>query len=147
MKLKKLIIWICILGLVTILGCASFQDAITPCYISPEALEYANEKPTSILPITTLLDAKRVSMKMDYVHSLNQLSDTMYYEFLREVNSFHMGASKKFQAAVFSPIGPIGLLVPTITAGTLGALLISKPDDKKKIKELEEKNGTHKNPE
>ena len=138
--MKKLIIWLCILGLTVVLGCASFQDALIPCYISPAVLDYADAEPTSILPFTTLFDARRVAFKMDFIHTLNQTTDRLRYEYLVGVNTFHVAAAEKFQAALFSPQGLIGLLLPTVMGGTLGALLISKPDDKKKIMELENGN-------
>lgn len=141
MKIKKLTVWLCILGLTVMLGCASFQDAITPCYIEPATLKYADANATTFLPFTTLFDAERVDRKMDFVHQWNQTKDNMQYGFLKGLNAFHIGAAEEFQTALFSPEGPIGLMLPTVMGGTLGALLISKPDDKKKIVELEKKNG------
>lgn len=139
--MKKLSIWLCILGLTIILGCSSFQDVFTPCYIPPASLDYADAEPTTFLPFTTLFDARRVDFRMDFVHTLNQTTDRLKYEFLKGLGTFHMGAAEQFQAVIFSPTGPIGLLMPALMGGTLGALLISKPDDKKKIVELEKKNG------
>ena len=141
MKFQKLIIWLSILGLAVMLGCSSFQDALTPCYIPPESLKYADANATTILPFTTLFDARRVKFKMDFVHLKKQTLDNLHYNFLKGINSFHIGAAEELQAKIFSPEGPIGLLFPTLMAGTLGALLISKPADKKKIVELEKTNG------
>jgi len=137
--MKKVIIWVCILGLTIILGCSSFQDAVTPCYISPAALEYADVEPTTFLPFTTLFDARRVDFRVDFVHTVNQTTDRLKYEFLKGLSAFHISGAEQLQATVFSPSGPIGLLLPTLMGGTLGALLISKPDDKKKIVDLETK--------
>jgi len=141
MKFQKLIIWLSVLGLTLMLGCSSFQDALTPCYIPPASLDYADAEPTTILPFTTLFDARRVSFKMDFVHLKKQTLDNLHYNFLRGMNTFHIAAAEELQAKLFSPEGPIGLLFPTLMAGTLGALLISKPTDKKKIIELEKING------
>jgi len=139
MKFQKIIIWICVLSLTIMLGCSSFQDAVTPCYIPPEALNYADTNPTTFLPFTTLFDAKRVDKKIDYIHTLNQTTDKIEYEFLKRLNAFHISGAEQFQETIFSPSGPIGLLFPTGLGLTLGSLLISKPNDKKKIADLETK--------
>ena len=83
--------------LTVMLGCASFQDALTPCYIPPASLEYADANATTFFPFTTLFDARRVDAKVDYVYAIGKLE----YEFL----------------------------LPTIFGGTLGALLIKRPQD------------------
>lgn len=136
--IKKLFIWLCILGLTVMIGCSAVQKAVIPCYIPPAALDYADvNEPATFLPFTTLFDAERVDMKVDFVHSYNQVTDKMQYEYVKGLNTFHMSASKRLQTALFSPEGPVGLLLPTLMGGTLGALLISKPNDKKRITELE----------
>lgn len=138
-KTQNLIATSSIFCLIVILGCASFQDVITPCFISPAAMEYADANATSILPWTTLFDARRIARKMDYVHSWNQLKDRIKYDFLRGTTQFHINAAEELQTTLFSPTGPLALLIPTSLAATAGALLFSKPTDKKKIKALEDK--------
>lgn len=132
MKIKKLVIWLCILGLTVILGCASFKDAVIPCYIPEEIIESVdvNLPLISWMPYTSLFDARYVKTKMYFQYLLyNNLMTTS------------IQASEAFQQKLFSPSGPIGLLLPAGLGLTLGSLLISKPDDKKKIHELEIKNG------
>lgn len=141
-KIQNLLAAISIFLLIVILGCASFQDALTPCYISPAALEYAKTGGSTILPWSTLFDAKRVSMKMDYVHTLAQISDNLEYEYLRGISRFHISAGEELKATLFDPAGPVGLLVTTSLGVTAGGLLLSKPTDRKKIKELEAKNNS-----
>lgn len=126
--------------LMIILGCASFQEALTPCYIPPAAVKYADANETSILPWTTLFDAKRVGMKMDFVHALYQITDRMKYEYLRGIMRFHIAAAEELKTTLFSPTGAVGLLITSALGGTAGALLLSKPADKKKIKRLEKTN-------
>ena len=141
MKFQKLLTWLSILGLTIVLGCSSFQDVLTPCYIPPGSIDYADTNATTLLPYTTVFDARRVGFKMDFIHAVNQTTDKMRYNYLKGMNSFHITAAEELQAKIFSPEGPIGLLFPTLMGGTLGALLISKPNDKKKIIELEKTNG------
>ena len=137
--MKKMLIALCVFGLTIILGCSSFQDAVTPCYISEESIEYADTEPTIFLPFTTLFDARRIGAKMDFIYYRDQLVDKMQYEYLKGVNSFHIGVAEEFQERIFAPEGSIGLLLTTLMGGTLGTVLLSKPEDKKKIKDLEGK--------
>lgn len=136
-KTQTLISTFSILLLIVILGCASFQDVITPCYISPAVIDYADANGTSILPWTTLFDARRIAAKMDFVHSLRQMSDRIRYTYLKGISQFHIAGAEELKTSLFSPTGPLALIVPTGLAATAGALLFSKPTDKKKIKELE----------
>ena len=143
-KIQVFVVSLIVFGLAVFLGCASIQDAITPCYISPTSLKYARAEPTTFLPFTTLWDAKRVNAKMDYIHLSNQTVDELQYKFLKGLGIVHMAAAQEFQSTIFSPTGPIGLLFPALAGGSLGTFLLSKPSDKKKIAELEKevvKNG------
>ncbi|MBA7477999.1 hypothetical protein ES707_13414 [subsurface metagenome] len=141
-KTQNLIATVTILLLIVLLGCASFQDALTPCYISPAVIDYADANGTSILPWTTLFDAKRIAARMDFVHSWNQTKDRMRYTYLKGITQFHIAGAEELKVSLFSPTGPLALIVPTGLAATAGALLFSKPSDKKKIKELEIKNNS-----
>lgn len=139
-KIQNIIAASSIFCLMIILGCASFQEALTPCYIPPAAVEYADANETSILPWTTLFDARRVDMKMDFVHALCQITDRMNYEYLKGITRFHIAAAEELKTTLFSPTGAVGLLMTSALGGTAGALLLSKPGDKKKIKRLEKTN-------
>lgn len=131
MRFKKSIIWLCVLGLTIILGACSVKDAVTPCFIPEEIIKSTNVDLPVIpwMPYTSLFDARYVKTKMYYQYLLyNNLMTTS------------IGASERFQQMVFSPTGPIGLMFPTLMGGALGAFLISKPEDKKRIIELENGN-------
>ncbi|MBA7655561.1 hypothetical protein ES703_63467 [subsurface metagenome] len=139
-KTQNLIATLSIVLLIVLLGCASLQDVVTPCWISQDVLNYADANGTSVLPWTTLFDAKRVAAKMDFAHSLRQMSDRMKYTYLKGISQFHIAGAEELKVSLFSPTGPLALIVPTGLAATAGALLFSKPTDKKKIKELEIQN-------
>jgi len=128
--------------LIVILGCAAFQDVLTPAWIPQSVLDYADANGPSILPWTTLFDARRVRAKMAFVHSWNRIKDDIRYEYESGIAQFHIAGAEQLQKSIFSPTGPIGMLIPASLAGTAGALLFSKPADKKKIKELETKNNS-----
>ncbi len=136
-KTQNLIATVSIFLIMVILGCASFQAALTPCYVSPAAAKWANTKTTSLFPWTTLFDAQRVEMKLDYVYTMKQITDTLDYEYHKGITRFHKAAGEELRAALFDPTGPIGLFVTTTLGVSAGGLLLSKPSDRKKIKELE----------
>lgn len=141
-KLQKLLIVVTALSLILMFGCSLFQNAITPCYIEEDAAIYAAEPLTELLPYTSLLDAERIDSKVDYKHQLNQVDlnrlmedDDMKYDFLKDRSTIHITAAKEFKQTMFSPEGPVGLLLPTLFGGVLGGLLIKRPQEK----ELERK--------
>lgn len=140
--IHKLIASFSLFALIVILGCSAFQDVLTPAWIPQSALVYADANGPSVLPWTTLFDARRVRAKMAFVHSWNRIKDDIRYEYESGISQFHITGAEQLQAAIFSPTGPIGMLIPASLAGTAGALLFSKPADKKKIKELEVKNNS-----
>lgn len=138
-KLQTIIMTVSILGLVILFGGACFQEVITPCWISPISLEYADVNATSILPWTTLFDAKRVDRMVDFKHTWNQATDTLRYKLTKGLNAIHISVGEELKATLFSPTGPIGLMFPALSGTAFGTFLLSKPKDKKKIAELERK--------
>ncbi len=142
-KYQVVVVAFVVLALTAFLGCALFQDAITPCFVSEKAAEYAETETKLIMPYTTVLDARRVQAKMGFVHLRKQVLDDLNFEFLRGVNTFHISAAEELQQAIFSPTG-IGALFPGIGGTVLGGFLIKRPKDKKKIAELEKANGKNK---
>ena len=139
-KIQVLIASASVLVLAGMIGCAAVQDAVVPCYISPLSIEYAKAEPTVFLPFTTLWDAKRIDMKMDFIHLSNQVADKMKYDFLKGLNIVHMMPAQELQAALFSPTGPLGLLLPGLSGTGLGWLLLKRPGDKS-VKDIEKENG------
>ncbi len=139
--MKKLTITIATMIILVMFGCSAMMDAVTPCYIEPEAAEYADANSTGFLPFTTLFDAYRIDNKMDYIHERKQLDyarlaedDTLKYGHLKNTHTVNIQGGLDFQQTAFTPEGPIGLLLPTLAGGTLGALLIKRPGDTKKNK-------------
>ncbi len=138
-KLETLIVGVVAVILITFLGCSAMQDGMTPCFIEPDAIEYTGEKPTSFMPFTSLWDAERIEARLDYRHQLNQIAyvrlmedDNLRVSFLKDKSTIHMAGAREFQKTVFSPAGPVGLLVSGLGFGTLGAILIKRPGDKSK---------------
>jgi len=138
-KLKTLIVGVAALLLVVLFGCSAMMDRATLCYMDEEAAAYADEDVKTIFGFTSLWEAVRVGKKMDYVHTFNQIewerlqeNDNMKHNFLQESQNGYIASAKEFQQTVFTPNGPVGMLLPTLFGGTLGALLIPRPGDKKK---------------
>lgn len=136
-KLKLFVVSVSIFLLATILGCSMFQDVITPCYINKNCATYADTPLKMFTPYTSLFDAKRIAAKMEYINAVG----TLKYAFLKEVLDLSIVGSEQFKQKVFDPTGPIGGLLLALPSFGLGALLVSKPEDKKKIATLEKTNG------
>lgn len=138
-KLKALIVVFCTIGLVALFGCSAVMDLATPCHIEPDLIKYVDEKPTSYLPFTTLWDAERLGSKFDYLHQVKQIDyqrlaedDNIFVDYITSVQGRHIVSAKQFQKTVYTPNGPVGLALTTLFGGTLGAVLIPRPGDKKK---------------
>lgn len=125
--------------LIALIGCASMQDIATPCWIDEAAGVYADEPLTSLLPWTTVYDAERIARKIVFVHSFTQIEfdrlkadEVMNVDFILGNHNRHVADARELQTIVFDPTGPIGILLPTLLGGTLGALVIPRPGDEKK---------------
>lgn len=145
--MKKLLqtIIITLAGLISLvfIGCTLVQDGIVPCYVDPNAAAYADEPLTSIMPWTTIADAKRIESKMDYVYETKKLG----YVYFKDNMAFHLLNSEQFKHSIFAPDGALSLLLIGGPMCALGAFGVSKPADKKKVLELERKlNGIKINP-
>ena len=119
------------------IGAGCVQDAVTPAYVSEDAAEWANVPTKLFLPYTTLWDAKRVANAIDYKFSLERIRCGYY----QNVMNISILAGEELKGTIFSPDGILSLLLiggPTFAAGSL---LISKPADRKKIKDFEVNNG------
>lgn len=92
-KRQKLVVGFLALVVVTFLGCTAFQDAITPCYISPDCVEFADANVPVFLPWTTVADAEYVQKKMDYIRSLSELE----YSFLQGNMTTHLANARELQ--------------------------------------------------
>lgn len=142
--IKKTLVTMCTVVLVVMIGCAAMMNAVTPCFIEPEVIKDANESPTSFMPFTTLWDAERIINKFDYNFQVGQIGlirliedKKMRRDFFRGLQMVHVGGAQEFQKTIFSPEGVVGILVPSLAIGTIGALLIKRPGDKS-AKEVEE---------
>lgn len=144
-KIWKLVIAIATMGIIIMLGCAAVMDGVTPCELEEGAVLYSSQPKTKYVPWTTLLDSKRIDAWLDYKHEEKQIDyrrlaedDSHWYGFLKDRTTLYQQGAMEFQQTVFSPEGAIGLLIPTLFGGTLGALLIPRLGEKEKIKQAKE---------
>ncbi len=137
--LKGLVTLVCIVGLVIIFGCASFQDLATPAHINEHVIEYSGQPATSYLPWTTIFDAERIKAYTDHKHLRIQkwydelkAQDARQYSFLTERIDVGINNARQLQQKLFDPNGSIGMAVVALFGGTIGSLLIKRPGDKSK---------------
>lgn len=142
--MKTLLIALVVALLLGFMGCIGFQDIITPCHIDEAAIEYSGQEATSYVPWTTVWDAKRIRGYLNFNHVQYQNAcerlkqdDSLTHAFLLDGADANIADAVQFQATVFSPTGPIGALLLAGGGLGIGALAISKPGDKKQIRDLE----------
>lgn len=131
-KKQKTLTVLMVMGLAVMFGCSAFQDVITPTYVSEEAAEWADTTAKLFMPYTTLWDAKRVGMAIDYKITIGRFKGGYY----KSMTNLAILAGEDIKTTLFSPEGPVGLLLPMLFGGGLGAMLIKRPGDKSK-KEVE----------
>ena len=143
-KKQKLLVGVLVLFVAALVSTSCIQDAVTPCYIDPDIGEYTGDNMTSWLPWTSIWDADRLAAKMKFLHDANLTEleraaedDTKYYGFLNDALILDRADAVIIKNTVFSPEGGLGSLLLAGSGFGLGSLLISKPEDKKRIVELE----------
>ena len=142
-KLQKLFTLVLAAALVTVLGCAAWMEGVTPAHIDAAAIEYADTEPTSYLPYTSLWDARRIKRALDFMHLSEQTriardleDDKMRYRYLDNAMQENIASAEELRNTLFSSTGPVSMLSAALGLG-LGAYLIPRPSDRKRITELE----------
>lgn len=115
-------------------GC--LQDVVTPAYINESAAEWADIPTKLFMPYTTLFDAKRVGLAIDYKLTIEKIKGGYY----KNITNISILASEEFKGVMFNPNGLLSLLMVGGPMCALGAYGISKPKDRKEIEAL--KNGS-----
>ena len=142
-KRQKLIVFACSIVFIILVGCSLVQDAVTPCWYSQEAKKYVEDANALGLPAhkplfgfyTSVFDAEMLDKQVEFVHIYKQINEDIRYSFVKSINQFHIAASRELQAKLFSPTGPIGILLGTALGGTACSFLVPRPVDSKKLKE------------
>lgn len=116
-------------------GAGCVQDAVTPAYVSEEAAEWAGVPTKLFLPYTTLWDAKRVFIAINYKLTMAEITAGHY----KNITKLSISAGEELRGVIFNPNGILSLLMVGGPMCALGAYGISKPKDRKEIEAL--KNG------
>lgn len=136
-KKQKLLTVIMAAILLLFIGSSCIQDGITPAFVDKGAAAWAGVPTKMFMPYTTLWDVKRVLAAMDFKFAKEEIKHG-YFSGIMNVSKF---AGTELKTTIFSPTGPVAALAAGIPGLALGAYLIPRPKDKKKITELEVKNG------
>ena len=131
-KKQKMLTAFMVMALALLFGCSAVQDLIIPTFVSQEAADWAGVPLKLIMPYTTLLDAKRIGAAIDYKITIERFRGGYY----KSTTNLSILAGEQIKETVFSPEGPVGLLLPTLFGGFLGSMLVKRPGDKSK-KEVE----------
>lgn len=136
-KKQKILTAFMVIALTIMFGCSAVQDLLIPVYVSEGAAEWADVPTKLLMPYTTLFDAKRLGRAIDFKLTIERIQGGHY----KSITNLSILAGEEIKATVFSPEGPVGLILPTLFGGTIGTLLGSayrqRPKDKKRIEELE----------
>lgn len=147
---EKTLLVLALIFLALIIGCAAFQNAITPAWVDKSALKYIQDQnvPCEVPRFwwMSIADAETVDKLLDYTHDQRQVmyerakqDDFSWYVVIKAQHKENLENAYALEQQIFSPGGAIGLLSTTGMGLIVGALGISKPSDKREIEKL--KNG------
>jgi len=139
-KLAKTIgLMLAVAMILILLGCSSMQDAVTPEWIPKDVGLYTGQPMTSIMPYTTIADAKRLGVWIDYVSTGYQIqferlseNDLRKVANMKKIQRGHHRRAAELKNEMFSPTGTGSILLGMLPAGILGSVLIRRPGDVKK---------------
>ena len=131
-KKQKILTAFMVTALAVMFGCSAVQDLLIPTYVNEEAAEWAGIPTKLLMPYTTLFDAKRLGRAIDFKLTIERIRGGYY----KSITNLSILAGEEIKTTLFSPEGPIGLLMPLLVGGGLGGMLIKRPGDKSK-KEVE----------
>ncbi len=145
---QKLLVGFLVVFLVVLISTSCIQDVVTPAYVDPYSIDYSGEEPTMFTPWTSYWDLQRIERAVDHQHFFTQKTilrlaedDLDHYSYLKDSLLIGAVSAQELKAAIFSPNGPLGMLMASLPAFGLGALLIRKPGDTKVIEELKNNKG------
>lgn len=147
---EKVLMVVCVVVLGLLIGCASFQNAVTPAWIDKTAIDYVADinVPCDVPKLwwTSISDAETVNKLLDYSHDQRQVvlnrakeDDLAWYSLVKDQHATNLTNAYELKTELFTPEGTVGLLLSTGLGFSLGAIGISKPKDKREIETL--KNG------
>jgi len=142
-KTQKIIITVSIFLLAAFVGCSMFQNAVIPCQIEPDAIDYTGESPTTWVPYTTLSDAKRIQKKAELKHLITLLEldrkkedENLLFAPITDGLVVNIAASTELKQTVFDPEKGIGLLIAAGLGIGVGGFGIKRSQERELEKKL-----------
>jgi len=121
--------------LLLFIGSSCVQDLFIPTYVDKDAAKWAGVPPKMFMPYTTLWDAKRVALWIQFKKQ-QYMIEAGFYE---NITSISVAGAEEIKDVVFSPNG-LGMILPASLAGVLGAIgggrYIKRPEEKELEKKL-----------
>lgn len=133
---QKFLTIISVMFLLIFMGSSCVQDIITPAYINEDAAAWAGVPTKLFMPYSNLWDAKRLGLAIDYKLTIEKIKAGYY----KNITNISIIAGEEIKQIVFDPSGPVGLMLPMLFGGTLGAMAggrwIKRPEEKELEKKL-----------
>jgi hypothetical protein len=129
---------ICLVLFVALMvGCA-MQDYLVPCYVDERVGEYTDANMTSLLPFTTIADAKRLGKELNFVGVEKREAfleavkkDSRLKAFLANSVSDNLIPAEALRETLFGPTGVFGAATGMLGLGA-GWMFLKRPGDLRK---------------
>ncbi len=132
---RTLIAVLCLAGFTLLMGACAMQDYLVPNYIDGRVGAYTESGRTSLLPYTTIADAKRLGREMNYVSVekredlLQEIEkDSRFHTFLAEGHKLYLIDANSLRETLFGPTGAVSALAGLLGLGA-GTFLLKRPGD------------------
>lgn len=136
--LRTLTAVICLATFLALMGACAFQDHLVPNYIDERIGERTGAEMTSLVPWTTVADAKRLGRELNFVSVekrealLQEIEKGDRYDsFLAESHRLYLIDGNALRETLFGPTGVVSALTGLIGLSA-GTFLLKRPGDLRK---------------
>lgn len=136
--MKTLSAIVCLTLFTIIMGACALQDSVTPCFIDERVGEYTGAGMTTLVPYTTIADAKRLGKEMNFVSVekrealLEEVKkNSRLHAFLADALSSNLIDANSLRETLFGPTGVASALTGLLGLSA-GAMFIKRPGDLRK---------------
>ncbi len=136
--LRTLTAAVCLAAFIALMvGCA-MQDSVVPCYIDGRIGEYTDANMTSLVPYTTIADAKRLGRELNFVSVekrealLQEIKkDDRFRVFLSDALSGNLIDANALRETLFGANGVVSTTMGMLGLGA-GWMFLKRPGDLRK---------------
>lgn len=132
---QKLLTFVSAILLLLFVGSSCVQDLIIPTYVDEDAAKWAGVPVNMFLPWSTLWDAKRVALFIQFKKQ-QYMIEAGFYE---NITAISVAGAEEIGDIIFSPNG-LGMILPASLAGVLGVIgggrYVKRPEEKELEKKL-----------